>query len=98
MRDLSALTAADFESAVGTEFEVARGDAESVALRLVRVTVVGERPGHRTPFALEFIGPRLPVLDQVIHRMTHPDMGEFELFVGPVVSEADGTTYEAVFN
>ncbi len=98
MRDLSALTAADFESAVDTEFEVAHGDGDWVALRLARVVVAGERPGHRSPFTLEFVGPSSPVLDHVIHVVTHPDMGAFELFLGPVVSPADGTTYEAVFN
>jgi hypothetical protein len=36
-------------------------------------------------------------MPDAIHRLSHPEMGEVDLFVGPVLSGAPGTTYEAIF-
>lgn len=98
MRDLSSLTAADFQPAVGTVFEVHHGAAEPLRIRLIEVVAFGERPGHRQPFALRFEGPESPVLEQVTHRVVHPHVGELELFLGPVQSGSEGVRYEAVFS
>jgi hypothetical protein len=99
MRDLASLTAADFEPFSGSDFEVrhpATGQAVLV-LRLVEVTAWGPPLEHRQPFRLHFQGPASPVLPQAIHRLSHPEMGELDLFVGPVMAPGPGTTYEAVF-
>jgi hypothetical protein len=108
VRDLAALTAADFEPLVGTDFQVSGADvpgpdasappAPVLVIRLVEVQLLRERPGHRQPFALRFTGPASPVLAQQIQRLSHAEMGELEFFLGPVVSDAPGVTYEAVFN
>lgn len=71
--------------------------ALALVIRLVEVRRLGERPGHRQPFALHFRGPTSPVLAQQIHRMSHVEMGELEFFLGPVMSDTPGITYEAVF-
>ena len=108
MPDLGALTAGDFEPFIGTDFEVfdiqvpgreTPGPPAALALvvRLVEVQLLRERPGHRQPFALHFTGPTSPVLAHQVHRLSHAGMGELELFLGPVVSDAPGITYEAVF-
>lgn len=98
MRDLASLTPADFGPAVGTLFEVHYGAAEPLSIRLAEVVTFAERPGHRQPFALRFDGPDFPVLAQVMHRLVHPDLGELDLFLGPVHTGSPGITYEAVFN
>jgi hypothetical protein len=97
MRDLASLTAADFQPAIGTVFEVDRGGADALPIQLTEVVAFGERPGYRPPFALRFEGPNSPVLAQATRRIVHPDLGELELFLGPVQSASDGVTYEAVF-
>jgi hypothetical protein len=98
MRDLAAVRAEDFEPAIGTVFEIALAGHAPLALRLTEVRLHGERPGHRRPFSLEFLGPGAPVLAHATHAIAHPQLGELELFLGPIVSDADGITYEAVFS
>jgi hypothetical protein len=101
VRDLSTLTAGDFEPLVGTDFDVrdpATGETV-VVLRLVEVLRQRERPGQqRQPFVLHFLGPDAPVLNQVVHSLSHNEMGELECFMGPVVAGGPGITYEAVFS
>lgn len=97
MRDLSSLTAADFEPAVSTVFEIVDGDADPVELRLSEVVLLSERPGHRRSFSLRFHGPLSPACEQVTHHIVHPEMGEFELFLGPIAADREHITYEAVF-
>ncbi len=74
------------------------GAADPLPIRLIDVVTFGERPGYRQPFALRFEGPDSPVLAHVTHRLVHPDLGELELFLGPIQSCSGGITYEAVFN
>ena len=113
MRDLGELTAADWDPLVGTDFHVGAvpgaedraaavtgevaGATGPAVLRLVQVTRLGDSPGPRQPFSLRFLGPVSPVMPDAIHRLSHPEMGEVDLFVGPVLSGAPGTTYEAIF-
>jgi hypothetical protein len=97
MRDLSSLTAADFEAALGTVFEIVDGDANRVKIQLAEVVVLGERTGHRQPFSLRFHGPLSPVCEQITHHVVHAEMGDFELFLGPIAADAERITYEAVF-
>jgi hypothetical protein len=73
------------------------GEPEPLLLRLVEVNQGLERPGHRRPFSLLFGGPGSPILEHRTHRILHSGMGEVELFLGPILSDSDGTTYEAVF-
>jgi Domain of unknown function (DUF6916) len=97
MRDLSSPTAADFEPAVGTVFEIVDGDADPVKLRLSEVVLLSERPGHRRPFSLRFHGPLSPAREQITHHILDAEMGEFELFLGPIAADGEHITYEAVF-
>ena len=72
--------------------------APVLVISLVEVQLLGERPGHRQPFVLHFAGPASPVLGQQVHRLSNAEMGELEFFLGPVMSDGPGITYEAVFN
>ena len=96
-RDLALLGAADFQAVVGNDFRVSVAPSDPVELRLVQVVAVGQSPGQRRPFILRFRGPPRPVLAQVVHRLEHPDMGDLEIFLGPVSTDAEATIYEAVF-
>jgi hypothetical protein len=100
MRDLSTLTAADFEALEGEVFQLSETapGGSSVDVRLAEVLCGQERPGHRQPFVLHFLGPNTPVLYQGLHRLSHPGLGELECLIGPVISDAPGITYEAVFS
>jgi hypothetical protein len=98
MRDLATLTAADFEAVAGDVFDVECPGWELVQIRLTDVVPLRERPGRRRPFSLRFRGPGVPALSQAIHRLVHGEMGELEIFLVPIASDADATTYEAVFS
>ena len=100
MRDLSALTAGDFEPLVGEPFQLSETGAGSgsVEVRLVEVLRQKQRPGHRQPFTLHFLGPREPVLHQGVRLLSHTDLGELECLIGPVLSDSPGVTYEAIFS
>ena len=55
-------------------------------------------PGQEC-FSLIFRGPKEPVMKQMIYTLTHPKMGEFQLFMVPVqYGKSDGIYYQAVFN
>jgi hypothetical protein len=97
MRDLASLRATDFLALVGTAFVVVDGDEAAIDLRLTEVVIPGERPGHRQPFSLRFLGPCAPLLEQATHRLVHAELGALELFLGPIASGSEGTIYEAVF-
>jgi hypothetical protein len=97
MRDLARLTADDFESFVGDEFDVDPGGSDPVKIVLLDVLRLGDSHETGKPFAVHFLGPRAPVLSHDVHRLVNPDFGELEIFIGPVVPSSDGTTYEAVF-
>jgi len=85
-----------FEPLVGQAFdfqhegevvEVVLASAEPGAMSIAGV------PGG----TLVFAGPREPLLPQMTYSVTHPDLGEFALFVVPVAQDGAATTYEAVF-
>jgi hypothetical protein len=48
---------------------------------------------RRTPFSLVFKGPETPFVPQGIHKLEHPEMGAFELFLVPI----GPGRYEAIF-
>ena len=69
----------------------------------LRLTAVADLPvaasipalrGHDGAFALRFDGP--PQVEQGIHRLRHPRLGEFDLFLAPVGRDGRSRAYEAV--
>jgi hypothetical protein len=97
MRDLADLTATDFEAQADTIFEVTNPGQDPLAIRLAKVVLLAERPGHRRAFSLRFQGPHAPVLPQSTHHVRHSYLGDLEIFLGPIASGSSGITYEAVF-
>jgi hypothetical protein len=49
-------------------------------------------------FSAVFSGPPDVLLPQRTYHMTHPEMGEFYVFLVAIGKEADGFRYEAVYN
>jgi hypothetical protein len=98
MRDLASLTAQDFEAVLGSSFAVLDAQCQVVlSLSLARVVRLQERPGYRQPFSLRWTGPPAPILAQHAYHLTHPGLGDIEIFLGPIAASASVATYEAVF-
>ncbi len=83
----------EFQSAVNSEFRV---EGEGVALSLLQI-----REGRSTErieqFSLMFRGPLEPMLKQGTRHVSHPALGEMDLFLVPVGATPEGVEYEAAF-
>ncbi len=101
MADLAWFRCDDFIDVVGQDFDVAAGDGH--VLRLVQATESGEVAGPgpegqvRQQFSLVFLGTSDPMLTQGTYRLSHPRLGELELFLVPLGPVPDGMQYEAAF-
>lgn len=94
------VTRETFERCADVEYRLALDGSggPSLTLTLVECAPLPSRgPGGREPFSLLFEGPAEPVLPQRIYRLRNGDLGEVEIFLVPVGSDAEATTYEAVF-
>jgi hypothetical protein len=49
-------------------------------------------------FSLIFTGIATPLLEQRIYKLTHPQMGECDLFLVPLGPDAAGMRYQAAFS
>lgn len=94
MLDLATLTPEHFEPLVGTSFAV-NGIAD--VLRLLTVQRLKSPSSRAQPFSLMFTSTTHR-LEQTTFHLTHPALGEFELFIVPLQPDAAGPRYEAVFN
>lgn len=96
------LTCADFAPHVGDSFTVSVGDSTLVLSLLEAVesgAAGGPGPEGRTrqQFVVEFCGPLEPALEQGIVSLTHPVMGDLDLFLVPIGRTPEGLRYEAAF-
>ena len=97
-RDLSATAFAAHQNSV---FAVVEAAERGLQLDLIEVRKLGHQPHapRSDPFVLTFAGPPDRLLDQRIHRLSHPVLGELEIFLVPIGPGADARPqYEAVFN
>lgn len=93
---LDTLTREAFEDTRGGALALRVGDAwQAVAIAEAR-TLASPSPRPGPPFAVVLRGAF--TLPQGIHRLRHPVLGEFDLFLVPVGRDRDGLLYEAVFN
>ncbi len=93
--DLAGVTLATLTPHLQTTFSV---DAPGGAgLKLVEATSLGQpyQPGSREPFSLIFTGE--VVLPQRVWLLTHPVLGETEIFLVPIQPEAGCQRYQAIF-
>ena len=98
---LQSLTHECFSPQIGTTFVAHHSGENSYPLRL---DAVKEKPrsrapdGNRDPFSLLFSGPGPNYLVQGTYCLSHPAMGEMEVFVVPVGERSDGFVYQVVFS
>lgn len=78
-------------------FTARSGAGSSIDLVLVQ-THDGTYPRFSPGGTLVFRGPADPALEQGTVQMSHPDLGEFPIFVVPVGEDERGREYEAVFS
>ena len=92
---------ADFAKNVNTNFRVELESPGPIELKLIAVTPrkseSNEQAGMER-FSVVFSGPADVFLPQNIYRLTHPEMGEFDVFLVPIKQESEGFRYEAVYN
>jgi hypothetical protein len=94
-------TEADFAKHLNTNFRIELESQQSVELKLIAVTPRASEPHEQAGmerFSVLFSGPADVFLPQQIYRVTHPEMGELEIFLVPIAKESDGFRYEAVYN
>ena len=92
------LTRQHFEPHLGSIFEVRPANAVPVPVELVAVE---DRSNSSLDiFSLLFRGEQgIPVFRHDTWRVTHPVMGDLELFLGPVqAGKSDAVYYQAVFS
>ena len=91
------LTKATFVETLHTQFHVHTISGATVELVLIELSEGRAISGHEA-FSLTFRGPLDAFLDQGMVSLSHDVIGEFDLFIVPIVQTSDGFLYEAVFN
>ena len=87
----------DFEPHLEQVFKVDGDVPHPLDLTLVEVNERGNEEIEH--FSIIFRGPKEPVAPQKTYKMTHPAMGEFRLFLVPIVyGKQDGMYYQSIFN
>lgn len=103
MAELEWLTYADFAGRVGETFVLAAEGGDRTEIELVEATegLQAGGPGpdgqERRQFSLVFRGAPGAPLPQGTRQLTHETLGELELFLVPIGSDAAGVRYEAAF-
>lgn len=88
-----------FAPLLGETFEIGDGDHVLQAV-LVEATDLREAQGaglRSRQFSLVWRGPPGARLEQRIHRVSHPRLGDLGLFLVTIGPDAQGMRYEAVF-
>jgi len=94
------MTLETFQPHLGDVFNVNIGEAEPMPIVLIEAAPLhSSAPQFRAQaFELRFTGPGPAYLNQMIHHLTHPQLGEMDIFLVPVGRHGDGFLYQAVFN
>jgi len=87
-----------FESLIGETVELKAGDVGFQA-EIESVSLLRQNPGlARQPFSVELQAKEPISHGQQMYRLSHPKLGELELFLVPVGPGKHGMCYEIVFN
>ncbi|MBI4751527.1 MAG: hypothetical protein HY774_23855 [Acidobacteria bacterium] len=90
------LNLAQFREHLHTDFAVQISETQSINLKLNTIQVRQEKPTCEE-FSLTFLGPlEYQLIQQTLH-LSHPVMGELDIFIVPVSRDQNGISYEAVF-
>ena len=94
-------TEEEFKQNLNTVFKVQVDAPKPIDLTLVgvesRPSEAHEEAGMER-FSVFFKGSPEFLLPQATYRLVHPQMGEFDVFLGPIANDSDGYRYEAVYN
>ena len=90
-------THADFAAAANSGFVATFGDGSQTGLSLVNVSSLNEN-GVTRSFSLMFRAPGEVSAEQNTYRLSHPELGEMDIFLVPVKRDAEGLYFESVFN
>jgi hypothetical protein len=94
---MTTLKKEDFEPYLTTSFEVMPIGMEPVPIELVQVE--DKSSATLDVFSLMFKGGMDNVFHHDTHRVRHDDMGELEIFLGPVhTGTMDAVYYQAIFS
>ena len=103
---LNSLTEETLSGYLNTRFQVHTSSARAINLELIKVE--GWRPTSAVAksanaanlecFSALFRGPRRRALESGTYKITHDQLGAFELFITPVNDHKKEQLYEAVFN
>ena len=94
---LEDFSVATFKDRLGETFCLRHESGETLDLVLIDTRGLPSHSDGREPFSVVFRAPATPVLDQMIRRLQHPELGAFELFLVPIGPDDVGMRYEAVF-
>ncbi len=92
---------AEYAKHLNTNFRVLVEAPRPIDLKLVAVTPRAVEPHEEAGmerFSAVFTGPLDIFLPQQTYQLSHPEMGEFEVFLASIGQEAEGFRYEAVYN
>ncbi len=96
---LQDLTPSSFSEHLGSKFRIQTGEGKYLDAELFNVVNHEAHGGLRKqPFSVHFRGPKGAVLPQAIYRLEHEAMGTMDLFLVTIGPDAQGMSYEAVFN
>jgi hypothetical protein len=94
------LTFEDFSPHIDSSFAVDLGECRmGLTLTEAEKQPVHPYPGMaREPFSLTFCSDTQTVLPQQIYTLSHPSMGDVEIFLVPIGRDPAGVRYQAVYN
>jgi hypothetical protein len=86
-----------FREHINSKFRMHHDAPDGSDIELIRVTDLS--PNIRLiQFSIEFLAPLDTPVGQKTYRLTHPHLGELDLFLVPIAKDDLGLHYEAVFN
>ena len=80
---------------VGTDFRVHRPGAGPLRVKLIEAR---QLPSVGEAFSLHFQGHQGAAVESAMHRLEHPVLGSFDLFIAPVGRGVKSLELEAVIN
>jgi len=99
------LTEEVFSRYLDSKFLIYTSPLTAISLQLINVKHLDSTSTRHTAratkldsFSILFRGPRRTVLESKSYRITHDQMGTFDLFISPVNDSKKQRLYEAVFN
>lgn len=90
----------NFNEQLHTQFTFQREGCDPISTELVEVASNGHTFAGKGKenFSLLFNDKDNPALDQGMVTVSHLEMGEFSMFIVPVIPDRKGICYEAVFS